>query len=326
MDDAISKTMRAIVVHEAGGPEVLRLEERPVPALSPGWSLVHVRARGLNRSEVFTRLGLSPSVRFPRVLGIECVGEVAATTDPSRLPVGQKVISIMGEMGRAFDGSYADYALLPNEQIYPVESSLPWDVLAAIPETCYTAYGSLLSLHLEAGQTVLVRGATSGVGMAFAKLARSMAPGLRLVGTTRSASRAGLLLDAGYDDTVLDVNGALQVEGHPYQRVLELVGPATLKDTCSHVSEGGIVCNTGKLGGVWYMEDFDPIVDLPANGFLTSFYSGNVDEKRLAGLISYIEDNSLDMKPTAVFSLERMADAHRFLESSKGFGKVVVTE
>lgn len=326
MDDAIPKTMRAIVVHEAGWPEVLRLEERPVPATRPGWSLVRVRARGLNHSEVFTRQGLSPSVAFPRILGIECVGEVAATTDPSRLPVGQRVVSIMGEMGRAFDGSYADYVLLPNAQIHPVESSLPWEVLAAVPETCYTAYGSLLNLRLEAGQTVLVRGATSGVGMAFARLARSMAPGLRLVGTTRSASRAGLLLDAGYDDTVLDVDGALQVEGRPYQRAFELVGPATLKDTCRHVAEGGIVCSTGQLGGVWYMEDFDPIVDLPANGFLTSFYSGNVDEGRLAGLIGYVEEMGVDVRPTAVFPLERMADAHRLLGSSKGYGKVVVTE
>lgn len=254
------------------------------------------------------------------------MGEVVATTDPARLPVGQKAVSIMGEMGRAFDGSYADFALLPNDQIHPIESDLPWEVLAAIPETCYTAYGSLLNLHLEAGQTVLVRGAASGVGMAFAKLARFKAEGLHLVGTTRSEARADLLLKGGYDDTVLDLDKKLQVEGRPYQRVLELVGPATLKDTCSHVSEGGIICSTGQLGGVWYMEDFDPIVDLPPNGFMTSFYSGNVDEGKLAGLIEYVEQRGVDMRPTKVFTLDQMADAHRFLESSEGFGKIVVTE
>ena len=134
------------------------------------------------------------------------------------------------------------------------------------------------------------------------------------------------LLKGGYDDTVLDLDRKLQVEGRPYQRVLELVGPATLKDTCSHVSEGVIVCSTGQLGGVWYMEDFDPIVDLPPNGFLTSFYSGNVDEEKLAGLLEYVEQRGMDMRPTKVFSLDQMADAHRFLESSEGFGKTVVTE
>lgn len=229
MGNSIPKTMRAIVVRKAGGPEVLSLEQRPVPAVRPGWSLVRIRARGLNHSEVFTRQGLSPSVRFPRILGIECVGEVVATTDPARLPVGQKAVSIMGEMGRAFDGSYADYALLPNEQIHPIESDLPWEVLAAIPETCYTAYGSLLNLHLETGQTVLVRGANSGVGMAFAKLARFMAEGLHLVGTTRSEARADLLLKGGYDDAVLDLDKKLQVEGRPHQRVLELVGQQPLR-------------------------------------------------------------------------------------------------
>lgn len=99
MGEEARRVMRAIVVREPGGPEVLRLEERPVPQLRPGWSLVRVRARGLNHSEVFTRQGLSSSVRLPRVLGIECVGEVAATTDDSRLPVGRRVFSLMGEMG-----------------------------------------------------------------------------------------------------------------------------------------------------------------------------------------------------------------------------------
>ncbi|MGI6117317.1 MAG: alcohol dehydrogenase catalytic domain-containing protein [Bilifractor sp.] len=72
-------------------------------------------------SEIFTRKGLSPGVHFPRILGIECTGTIAVSSDERRLPPGQKVISIMGEMGRAFDGSYAEYVLLPNKQVYPVE-------------------------------------------------------------------------------------------------------------------------------------------------------------------------------------------------------------
>ena len=82
--------------------------------------VVRVRAFGVNHSEIFTRQGLSPSVTFPRILGIECVGTVEETTDAVRLPVGQRVVSLMGEMGRAFDGGYAEYVLLPNAQIYPV--------------------------------------------------------------------------------------------------------------------------------------------------------------------------------------------------------------
>ena len=74
------ETMKAIVIYEAGGPEKLLLEERPIPELQEGWTLVKVRGFGINHSEIFTREGLSPSVTFPRILGIECVGQVAETT------------------------------------------------------------------------------------------------------------------------------------------------------------------------------------------------------------------------------------------------------
>ena len=133
--------MKAIVIREPGGPEKLEFHEVPVPEIKPGWSLVKVRGFGINHSEIFTRKGLSPGVHFPRILGIECVGTIEKSSDESVLYPGQRVVSIMGEMGRAFDGGYAQYVLLPNEQIYPVRSSLAWEEFAAVPETGYTAYG-----------------------------------------------------------------------------------------------------------------------------------------------------------------------------------------
>ncbi len=165
--------MRAAVVFEAGGPEKLVVMEVPTPEVKPGWTLVRVRGFGINHSELFTRQGLSPSVRFPRILGIECVGEVAQTTDPDRLPQGQTVVSIMGEMGRAFDGGYAEYCLLPNEQVCPVEWDGDWATLAAIPETYYTAWLSLKNLRVESGNRLLVRGGTAGVGVASSRLAHA---------------------------------------------------------------------------------------------------------------------------------------------------------
>ena len=94
--------MRAAVCTRPGGPEVLQVREVPVPAVRAGWSLVRVRGAGLNRSELRTRQGHSPNVGFPRVLGIECVGTVAGSSD-SRLPEGTTVAAVMGEMGREFD-------------------------------------------------------------------------------------------------------------------------------------------------------------------------------------------------------------------------------
>ena len=114
--------MKAVVIYDAGGADKLIYTEVPTPKIKDGWSLVKVQGFGINHSEIFTRKGLSPSVKFPRILGIECVGIIYESSDERNLPVGTKIISIMGEMGRAFDGSYAEYVLLPNTQIYPVKT------------------------------------------------------------------------------------------------------------------------------------------------------------------------------------------------------------
>ena len=314
--------MKAIVIHEPGGPEKLILEERPVPQVREGWSRIQVKGFGVNHSEIFTRKGLSPGVEFPRVLGIECVGIVDETTDPVHLPEGQKVISIMGEMGRAFDGGYEEYVLLPNEQIYPVETDLPWEVLAAVPETYYTAYGSYQNLMVNEEDRILVRGATSGVGIAFARLVKAAFPDVCLTGSSRSMDKAEALLAAGFDRVVTDKDGVLQTE-EQYDKALELIGPATLKNTFAHIREGGIVCSTGQLGGVWSL-DLEPIMELPPNGYLTSFYSGNVSSDRLNRMLQFIEEHHVNAAPEKVFMLEQTADAHRYLESSRSFGKTVI--
>ena len=112
--------MRAIVIAKPGGPEVLRLEERPVPKPGPGWVLIHVKAFRLNRSELFTRQGHSPSVPFPRILGIEAVG-VVVLAPSGEFGAGQTVATAMGGMGRQFDGSYAEYNLVAgNISLQPV--------------------------------------------------------------------------------------------------------------------------------------------------------------------------------------------------------------
>ena len=315
--------MKAVVVYKPGGPEQLVYTDVPRPALRAGWSLVRVRAFGVNHSEIFTRQGLSPSVSFPRILGIECVGTVEETTDAVRLPAGQRVVSLMGEMGRAFDGGYAEYVLLPNEQIYPVQSELPWEILAAIPETYYTAFGSLKNLRIEDGYTVLVRGGASGVGIAFLRLMRAQFPHMYIVGSTRRAEQRTRMLAAGYSDVVIEEDGILRTDER-YDRILELVGPAVMKDSMKHLVRGGILCNTGLLGGKWDLEGFEPIGDLAEDAYLTSFYSGNVREEHLSELFAYIRQYKVPVRPERVFTLSDTAEAHRWLEGRDGFGKAVV--
>ena len=320
--------MKAIRIYEPGGPEKLIYEEVETPSVKEGWSLVRVLGFGINHSEIFTRKGQSPSVKFPRILGIECVGVIEDTTDEKRLPKGQKVISIMGEMGRAFDGGYAEFTLLPNEQIHPVETSLPIEQWAALPETYFTAYGSMKRLRLTEKMsdrrslpTVLVRGATSGVGIAFLRLLKASYPEIRVTGTSRRAEKKARLLSEGFDEVVIDRDNELLTD-LSYDRILDLIGPSALRDTFSHTNEEGIICCTGLLGGTWTLPDFDPLVDLPVNGYLTSFHSGNYGE--LQEMIDYVERYQVDVTPEKVFTLEEVSDAHRYLESSGSYGKVVV--
>ena len=314
--------MKAVKIYQAGGPEQLIYQDVPTPDIKEGWSQVKIKGFGINHSEIFTREGKSPSVQFPRILGIECVGEVAQSSTPA-LAVGQKVASIMGEMGRAFDGSYAEYVLLPNEQIYPVHTDLDWTTLAAIPETYYTAFGSLQQLRIAPQDRVLVRGAGSGVGVAFAQLLKAQFPHVVLHGSTRNPAKATRLQAVGFDEVVTEADGKLQTDQR-YDKILELVGPATLRDSFSHINEHGIVCNTGQLGNIWYVNDFDPIIELKNNSYLTAFYSGNVSQAKLDAMFDYIRQFNVKILIERVFTLEQVPEAHRFLQSAAGFGKVVV--
>src|SRR3954454_15693861 len=199
--------MRAIVLDAPGPPEALQIRELPVPKPEPGWVLIEVKAFGLNRSELQTRLGLAdPDVTFPRVPGIEATGVVAACPG-GELPVGRQVVAMMGGMGRSFDGGYAEFTCVPVAQAIPIRSELPWTTLGALPEMLQTAYGALtIGLDVQPGQTLLIRGGTSSVGLTAAMIAKRR--GLTVLATSRSEAKAGALREAGADHIVID-DGAI---------------------------------------------------------------------------------------------------------------------
>src|SRR5258705_12051586 len=130
-------TMKAAVIHEAGGPEVLKIESLPIPMPKSGEVLIRVKAFGLNRSELFTRQGHSPSVRFPRVLGIEAAG-IVEDAPSGRFHRGDVVATAMGGMGRQFDGGYAEFTSVPEGQVQVIRTKLDWTTLGAIPEMLQT--------------------------------------------------------------------------------------------------------------------------------------------------------------------------------------------
>jgi NADPH:quinone reductase-like Zn-dependent oxidoreductase len=178
----MTATMRAVVLDAPGPPEALRIRELAVPEPRPGWVLIRVKAFGINRSELHTRLGLAQGVTFPRVLGIEATGVVAAPPG-GEFVEGQQVAAMLGGMGRTFDGGYAEYTSVPATQVIPFRSELDWATLGAIPEMVQTAHGSLtVGVDAQPGQTLLIRGGTSSVGMATAILAKDR--GLTVFSTT----------------------------------------------------------------------------------------------------------------------------------------------
>ncbi|WP_405590861.1 zinc-binding dehydrogenase [Streptomyces sp. NBC_01190] len=325
----MSTTMRAAVCVGAGGPEVLEIRELPVPRVRDGWSLVRVEGAGLNRSELRTRQGHSPGVTFPRVLGIECVGTVAVSTDP-RLPAGVTVAAVMGEMGRAFDGGYAQYALLPNALLMPVTTSLPWEVLAALPETYLTARGSLDALGIAPGGKLLIRGGTSSVGMAAAQIAA--AHGVETAATTRREEKAEALTAAGVDHVVLDEGGSLAASVRALwpdgpDDVLDLVGTSTVLDSLRLVRRGGTVCVSGSLSG-WLIPDFEPIAMIPTGTRLTAFHSdtlkGDTGRGLLQRIVDEVEAGVYRPNLDRVFALDGIVAAHRRMEADQATGKTVV--
>ena len=320
--------MKAAVLYHPGGPDNFVLEERPIPAVQPGWVLVKIKAFGLNRSELMTRKGLSPDVRFPRVLGIECVGEVV--DDPSgQLEPGQKVAAFMGGMGRDFDGSYAEYAVLPKDLLSPFTSHLDWNVLGALPEMFQTVYGSLhRALKIRADQTILVRGGTSSVGMLAIQMAKQS--GLRVLATTRSQEKAILLLEKGADQVLID-DGRLKpklrsIYPDGVDHILELIGTATLKDSLRCVAPGGAVCMTGMLAEQWSVPDFAPMEFIPATVQLTIYDSGQIriGLEHFRRFILDIESGVIIPGIGRTFALAEIADAHRLMEANSAGGKIVI--
>ncbi len=320
--------MRAVVVSRPGGPEVLELTDLPIPPAVPGRVLIRVRAFGLNRSEHFTRRGFSPSVVFPRVLGIECVGTVVAAPDTPFSP-GQTVVALMGGMGRAFDGSYAEHTSVPASNVLPVETTLDWPTLGALPEMFQTAYGSLTAgLEIDRAKNLLVRGGTSSVGLTAIALAH--AEGLHVAATTRNLAKADALRKAGATsvvqekESIADDVRALFPGGA--ERVLELIGATTLVDSMNATRPGGIVCMTGILGGQWELPAFRPMEQIPTGVKLTS-YSGDAKDLSPAvfqRFVKSIEQGAFQVPLARTFKLEEIQEAHATMDENRVAGKIVV--
>jgi NADPH:quinone reductase-like Zn-dependent oxidoreductase len=320
--------MKAVQLDAPGPPEALRIRHLPVPTPPVGWVRIRIEAFGLNRSELHLRLGFATNATFPRVPGIECAGTIDEPNGTS-FRAGQSVVAMMGGMGREYDGGYAQFVIVPASQVIAIETELPWDTVGAIPEMFQTAYGSLTkALDLQPGQTLLIRGGTSSVGMAAATLAHQI--GAKVISTTRQQERLAALAAHGVDYPLLD-SGAVatavrEIEPDGVDAVLELVGTNTLRDSLRATRVRGTVCFTGMVANEWTIRDFYPIEYIPTGVRLTA-YGGEVADLPREVLQRFLDDVAAGraaVRVHRVFAMDEIVEAHRIMERNAAVGKLVV--
>lgn len=326
--------MKAYVVEQAGGPEVLKMKDIASPAPKPHEVKIRVKAFGLNRAEVYRRAGKMGPISGQVVPGIEAVGEVIE--DPAGvLRMGQRVATAMGGLQFARNGSYAEEVTVLRSNVVDLKGvTLAWDELAALPESYLTVWGALGRLIDRAPQqTLLVRGATSSVGQAGVAYAK--ARGLTVIATTRSADNAARLKAIGADAVVIDTGAiASEVRAAVPQGVdlaLEVVGASTVRDTLKALRPFGHAVVIGLLGGAPVLESLDLMNELPQATRLSFFGSGMLGTPALPlsdAPLTWVTDRlaSRDIPSLRVqtFDFDDVQRAHSLIESDRALGKLVV--
>jgi NADPH:quinone reductase len=323
--------MRAIVIKQYGGPEVLAIEERPAPSPKPGHVVIEVKAFGLNHAEIYFRKGAWGDAA--EISGIECVGVVKSDPD-RRFSPGQRVMALVGGMGRSIDGSYAELTQVPSSNVVAIETTLSWEDLAAIPESYATAWTALSGiLEFDSGQTIVIRGATSALGQAAVNIAAHAAA--RVIATTRNSARAPMLEALGAREVVpetLELAGRIR-ERHPQgiDAVLDIVGNTTVLDSLAMLRRGGRACLVGFLGGGGPLA-LEPVFQIPSGRSLSVFASALVtgtaefplSEIPFQAIVDRVTEGSYKAKPAKVFRFEAIQEAHQLMESNQAGGKIVV--
>jgi NADPH:quinone reductase len=322
--------MRVIEIEGGSGPaEALKIAERPDPVARPGQVLIRVRAAGVNRPDLLQRTGAyPPPPGASDVLGLEIAGEIEAVGEGvTRWAVGDRVCALLG------GGGYAELAVVDARHVLPIPEGLDYVQAAVLPETVFTVFANVFeSGALKAGETLLIHGATSGIGVTAIQMAK--AAGARVIATSRGADKAAaakalgadISLDAKSDDLEAQIR-----EAGGADVVLDMVGRDYAALNLNSLNAGGRWVVIASLTGPRVEMDLQRIMLKRLTLTGSTLRSRPADEKaRLTVAVEatawpWVASGKVKPPVQAVFALEQAADAHAELEAGGHIGKIVLS-
>lgn len=324
--------MKAYVVSKPGGPESLELMTLPNPKPLEGQVLIKIHSFGLNRAEAITRAGGSfGEVVFPKVIGIECVGEILACPGGELKP-GQKVAAAMGGMGRKYNGSYAEQTVVPVTNVFPIETTLDWVTLGSIPETYFTAWGCCFeSLQIKDQPKIVMRPGASALGIAVTQIVNHF--GGEVIGVTRSEKKVNKLYAAGMSEVLVsDSSVADQVlhiwKGKANGIIDTIASKASVNDDFEMLADDGRICLAGSLAESYnhnsHVDQQDLFSQENIGYYSSETLNSNKDTKNLQTIITKMERGIYKPCIDAVFGFNELVKAHELMEQNSFAGKVVI--
>ena len=325
--------MKAYLVTTPGPPSALELVELPDPVAEAGQALIEIKAFGLNRAEPMTRMDApGNTVKFPRVIGIECVG-VVLDCPGGELEVGQKVVATSGGLGRQFNGSYAEKTVVPVTNVFPVTTSLDWETLASLPMTYFTAVGSLFETCRVSGKPkVVVRPGASALGQAITQIVNHM--GGQVIGVTRSPHKVAKMMETGMHQVIVSggeiADEILQIWPEGVDAVVDTIASEmTVADNLRMKKPEGYICLAGGLSGTVKNGNKVNFKEALANPYIDFFSSETVHSathtERIQEVIDHIEQGHYKVTIDGRFHFSELVKAHEQMEQNLFAGKLVVS-
>lgn len=322
-------TMRCVDHGSGGPPEIMRLVRRDVPKPGPGELLIEVAYAGVNRPDVLQRAGqYPPPPDASPILGLEVAGRVVALgSDCQRWQVGDTVCALVP------GGGYAEYCVAPEAHCLPIPESLTPAEAAGLPETCFTVWATLFEQgQLSAGETVLIHGGSSGIGVTAIQLAKAF--GARVITTVGSADKAAFCRSLGAERVInyreQDFVAVLRAADNGADVVLDIVGGDYLAKNVAVLRSRGRLVQVGTLGGSEGRLPLGPLLikRLTVTGSTMRRRSREEKAELAAALQQHVWPliATGKFKPVLhrVFALDEVAAAHRLMESSAHIGKIVL--